>query len=151
MIALFYACVRTCSTALIMEHPGKPKAVHSPSSWKLPELMCIEQHDLGDAVHISQCAFQAPSQKPTTLLTFNMPQLRHVVSTRCKGGRCTHTEHEVVLKGIDEQGNFRTSPAKQYPSELNKCLALASSEFICDHFTPSHDLDYDTFAGSVVA
>ena len=56
-----------------------------------------------------------------------------------------------LLQGTDEQGNFRTSPSKQYPSELNKCLALASYEFIHDHFSPSHDLDYDTFAESIVA
>ena len=96
MLALFYACARTCSTAPIMEHPKLPKDPQHPSSWKLPELRCIEQHDLGDAVHVSQCAFRSPSQKPTTLLTFNMPQLRHIVSTKYNGGRCTHADHEVV-------------------------------------------------------
>ena len=128
-----------------MEHPKKPYNDSYPSSFKLPELMCIEEHSLGDAVHIDQCAFDAPSQKPTTLLTFNLPHLRRVVNADFAGGKCTHVSHEYTLSGLDEQGRFLTAPAKQYTSKLNMCLALASCKFLYDNMHIHHDLPSELF------
>ena len=63
MIVLFDACSRTCSYACIMEHPALPRDSSLPSAWKLPELQFVEQHPLGDAVTVNQCAFKAPDMK----------------------------------------------------------------------------------------
>jgi hypothetical protein len=151
VITLFYAATRTCRTAVIMEHPKKPYDHSYPSSFKLPELMCIEEHCLGDAVHIDQCAFDAPSQKPTTLLTFNLPHLRRVVNADFAGGKCTHASHERTLSGCDEHGKFLTAPAKQYTSKLNMCLASASCKFLYDNMHIQHESPSESFQEHLIS
>eukprot|EP00972_Heterocapsa_arctica_P110590 16283826-Heterocapsa_arctica.AAC.1 len=64
-----------------MEHPARPRwRSDAPSSWLLPELMHLAALDGVDAVYIDQCTAGVPWRKPTTLMTVNLPGLRHEVA-----------------------------------------------------------------------
>jgi len=62
-----------------------------------------------------QCMFGAATKKPTGLL---LPADGFVMVQRC-----SHLRKHPQLKGFDESGGFKTTPAVRYPSEF--CSALA--------------------------
>ena len=94
--------------------------------------------------------FGASSRKPTTLLCFNIKAIALLRQTNkvCDG---TH-HHATVLRGLDENGLFRTSPAKQYPPGLCHILAqLAYGQFVDACTSPPPFPDLDQFASSVLS
>ena len=101
-------------TAGIMEHPAiatwQPDA---PSSWFLAELRWLRSHVRGDSLDIDQCMYDAPSRKPTTLLSINCSALRDVTATSPNSGRCSGDHvHAQVLVGKAEDGLSAQHPPK---------------------------------------
>ena len=47
--------------------------------------------------------------------------------------QCEHRDHGVVLRGKDEQGHFRTTPAARYPSDMCKLLAELHLQTMLKH------------------
>lgn len=129
MITLFYTAATSTYTAVVMEHPAFPSWLpQAPSSWLLPHLKWIREHPNGDSLDIDQCMFRAASRKPTTLLAINCSALRDTVATFPNAGVCDgQHEHEKVLVGKAADGSFKTAPAKQYPPQLNLCLARTAA------------------------
>ena len=78
-----------------------------------------------DQVYVDQCTLGAPSRKPTILGTVRLPQLRVERDSRPSKCRCKCKEHAKVLTGLDEDGTFRTAPAKAYPPDM--CLLIAKA------------------------
>ena len=74
----------------------------------------------------------APSVKLTKLLSVHLPELELRVGQLPSGGTCCHRRHEAVLKGRGPNG-FRTAPAKVYPSDMCRLLALAAFDFCERH------------------
>ena len=129
-IRMFFAATCSPTCAVAMEHPKRPDWVPlAPSSWLLPELRYIASLPCAQAVDVDQCMFGAPSRKPTTLLLLQVKHAQELLQLPriCDG---QHT-HQQVLRGIDENGLFRTAPAKQYPQGLCAILAkLAVGQFL---------------------
>jgi len=85
-----------------------------------------------DLVDFDQCSAGAESKKPTCLMAVNLPQLRPVLRSLPGQGFCAHGRkgHKAVLKGLAEDGTWRTAPAKQYPSGMCNAVSDAVLEFI---------------------
>lgn len=72
-------------------------------------------------VTIKQWDFGAPSAKPTSLLTANVPLEAHLAehSIPWRGAP------SLTLRGLDRHGRFQTAKAKEYPSVLSRAFAAA--------------------------
>ena len=82
-----------------------------------------------DKFHIHQCMLGAPSKKPTTLLAINLPQLGQAILDAPNQAVCNRRHKHVALQGLDQEGNFLTAPAKQYPARMCRMLAEAIITF----------------------
>lgn len=108
------------STPAVMEHPRCPKDPLRPSIWRLPWTRDLLAHSAAKLVLIWQAFFQAPSAKPTNLLTSHLPDLLtdfRLFHVRPDWKRLT------VLQGRTSSGGFRTALAKEYPPLMNRALA----------------------------
>eukprot|EP00435_Cladocopium_sp_Y103_P025065 s1548_g6.t1 len=108
------------------EHPAYPTWAmpSNPSSiWTLPALRTLAKLECVEIVTVDQCLLGHEARKPTTLLLLRMPATARDIRKLGAGGRCNHMYKHQALKGIDKEGNFRTSYAKIYPIGLNQLLA----------------------------
>ena len=131
-VILFLAAARVYGFAAVMEHPQLPSwEPRAPSSWKLPELAAIAQMGGVDCVHLDQCCCGTPWKKPTRLFAVGLPELGRAVGRLPGGGRCVPSlgHSHVSLSGVDENGVYRTAPAKTYNSVM--CQVLAEATFGC--------------------
>lgn len=105
-------------TAFVMEHPAPPSVPNAASIWAVEEVLKLQAIP-GVAVRtILQGLYGAPSAKPTTLLSFNLPELDGTLMTwREPSGRPWTT-----LFGKLSTGAWATSVAKAYPEALNGAL-----------------------------
>ena len=60
----------------------------------------------------------------------NLPGASSRVSELEDEGKCKHKTHAVTLKGKDENGNYKTMQAKEYPPRMNQLLADIALDFI---------------------
>ena len=132
MVQAAYTCAVT-GAMFLMEHPAASACPLISSCWRLPEVVGLRQlrgrgrcRDV--AFHtFDQCTCLAPSRKATTLLAVNAEHLADLLYALPGHGKCFHNRHELVLTGLTEEGVFRTSAAKQYPSRM--CMVLAETFF----------------------
>jgi len=123
----------TSGAFAIVEHPDEPTWVpEAPSIWRSTFVQHFKQHLGADLVNFDQCATGADSKKPTCLMSINMPFLRTVFRSLPGQGFCGHGRkgHKATLKGLAEDGTWKTAPAKQYPSGMCSAISDAVIEFI---------------------
>ena len=113
--------------AAVMEHPECPCVADTPSSWRLPALRALFALDGVVARRIDQCTCGTPWMKPTRLCAVNLPDLGAELDALPGRGRCSPLFGNVhaVLHGRDDDGSWRTAPAKTYPPALCGALARA--------------------------
>jgi hypothetical protein len=82
-----------------------------------------------------------------------MPQLRECIRQLPGRGFCNHERgaHKAVLKGLAEDGTWRTAPAKQYPSEMCRSIGTSIVQFAMFNVHQAsagsfHELPADTAA-----
>lgn len=97
-----------------LEHPAD-RADPYPSFFATPEVARMKEFCKVKYFVLHQCMYGAPSKKPTGLL---LPSDCSDMIMRCK-----HTNRHDQLRGVDAQGNFRTTPAAHYPPRF--CQELA--------------------------
>jgi len=123
----------TSGAFAIVEHPDEPTWVpEAPSIWRSSFIEHFKQHMRADLVNFDQCATGADSKKPTCLMSINLPSLRTVFRSLPCQGFCGHGRkgHKATLKGLAEDGTWRTAPAKQYPSGMCSAISDAVLDFI---------------------
>eukprot|EP00435_Cladocopium_sp_Y103_P028905 s2399_g7.t1 len=103
----------------VIEHPKEPEKAELPSIWRLPLFALLRALPGAELRTLSQGLLGAPSMKPTSLLTLNLPGLpRSIVQHRLvpnnpQGGSIGRT--------VD--GHWKTCYLKEYPPAMNKVLA----------------------------
>ena len=103
-----------------LEHPedwGPPAA----SLFITDPVKLLLNFSKGIIYSFDQCAFGAPSKKPTQIL---MSSGNETTFSR----RCCHRFKHRPLIGLDSAGRFRTTAASQYPPALCHALALALAD-----------------------
>ena len=104
--------------------------------------------DLASRWSMDQCTCGTPWRKPTNFLAVNCPELRRELLLLPGAGRCHSSlgcAHS-VLRGKDEQGHWRTTTAKTYPSRLCRVLAAAThsaAQRLLPAAEPPVELDHD--------
>jgi len=129
----------------VVEHPGEPTWVpEAPSIWRSSFIRHLKDHCQADMLDFDQCTAGADSRKPTCLMSVHLPQLR--VAFRALPGRgfCTHGRkpHKATLKGLAEDGTWRTAPAKQYPSTMCRTISTAVTEYVIAKVRQDHTGDH---------
>ena len=123
----------------MIEHPDKAtwKPSH-PSSWLIPQTANFVGTGLAKTARIDQCMCGAPSKKPARLLHVNLESFDDRLAQLPNAGRCNHGRdgHTVTLKGVDSNGRFLTSPAKEYPPDFSSFIASVFSDFIVRFVEP---------------
>ena len=106
----------------VMEHPDLPRDESYASIWRTNvHKNVVMSLPLAKEHHVQQWKYGSPSVKPTLLRALGLNRWQTVTTLR---------EHEladvtyptVQLGGKHSDGSFRTSAAKEYPSQLCKCL-----------------------------
>eukprot|EP00438_Fugacium_kawagutii_P016297 Skav208500 [mRNA] locus=scaffold1658:66831:72825:+ [translate_table: standard] len=105
----------------VLEHPEAPAEPELVSIWKLPLTNLILQLPGVSLVSFTQGRLGAPSPKPTTLMTLNLPSLPQDLRT----WRLTQTNPKAGRLGKNSEGGYHTAPLKEYPPAM--CMAIASS------------------------
>ena len=100
-----------------LEHPADRGHEPYPSFFATPEVKDFMAMFKLFYTHLDQCMYGAISRKPTGLL---QPQGCRSLSLACNH----HVSHKQLL-GLDEHGQFRTTPAAQYPPGF--CFAVAQT------------------------
>ena len=120
-ILLVIECL-LCGVRFVLEHPAEPSGPQKglPSIWKSWPLQWIMQHPSVQRYLVHQSNFGARSRKPTHLLTGGIQDFEQVMASQMEPTPEANLE---TLQGRDETG-FRTRLAKEYPSAMNKALAL---------------------------
>jgi len=118
----------------------------APSIWRSTFVKHLQRNIDADLVDFDQCSAGAESKKPTCLMAVNLPQLRSALRSLPGQGFCAHGRkgHKAVLKGLAEDGTWRTAPAKQYPSGMCNAVSDAVLAFVqnsVNHNSPGDRLD----------
>lgn len=119
-----------------LEHPGltslhdKCKAA---SIWKLKQIEFVIASGMCNKVNFLQGLLGAGPAKPTTLLTANMPTL----DSRLTELQSQPSTPWTTLRGKNEQGQYNTTKAKEYPGAMCKAIALAFRH----SYKTKHDAD----------
>ena len=113
----------------IVEHPAPSShIVQAPSIWNLAATKWILEVPGAELVKFNQGLHGQISQKPTCLLALRLPTLKeHVKKPQCAIQRATSASSE-PLCGKNEDGSWKTSPAKEYPPSMNRALAKACAD-----------------------
>eukprot|EP00438_Fugacium_kawagutii_P026605 Skav213731 [mRNA] locus=scaffold2563:294182:295300:+ [translate_table: standard] len=103
-----------------VEHPGRPSDPGRASAWStaIAELLCQNPSVVLHTLH--QWRWGSVACKPTGFLVHSMPKFFGSMWRR-HDPLASFPGQEII--GRDEQGRFRTSQLKEYPSRL--CFALA--------------------------
>ena len=103
-----------------MEHPAPRNDAAVPSSWSSPALLRYTTQLEAKKHYIEQYKYGATGVKPTVLRSLNLARFHRLRDFEDPSAQ----RPAQGLKGIDEQGSWRTAHAKEYPPELNKGLAV---------------------------
>ena len=136
---------RTCEACVAIVTLGGDFSIENPLGsllWETPSMKQLLWCARACFVDLDQCAFGAPSQKPTRLLLSNQ-RMQKALCRSCPGGHV----HE-VLKGkvYSEQFKkvvFRAKLAQEYPWELCRIMATDIAALWKEpfsHFQQSFDL-----------
>ena len=107
----------------IVEHPEEPDpALHpgAPSIWQLHYMKVLKKFPGVDFVGLMQGHFGAISPKPTRLLACHCPDLASILQAN---QTCATLPKALTMKKTG--GFFATAQLKEYPTGLNRALALA--------------------------
>ena len=105
---------------IALEHPADPGPPF-PSLFAtepIADMCCLLRCVIVD---FHQCLHGAPARKPTGLLTNDFSLARRVLVTH--NGKCNHPQGHRAHIGINEAGQFLTTPLAAYPPRLCQCLA----------------------------
>ena len=116
---------RTCEACAALTILGKHFSIENPLGsliWDTPAMINLVRHSRAFLVDFDQCAFGAPSKKPTRILVSHQ-SFQQPLSVQCPGNH-----KHVVLKGkvFSEQFGrvvYRTKLAQVYPPAM--CSAIA--------------------------
>ena len=136
---------RTCEACIAIVTVGGDFSIENPLGsliWETPSMKQLIWNARAWWVDLDQCAFGAPSRKPTRLILSNQRMQRSLHKT-CPGNHV----HE-VLKGkvYSEQFKkvvYRTKLAQEYPWELCRTMAKDIQDLWqspLSHLEPSFDL-----------
>ena len=103
-----------------MEHPAPRKDTEIPSSWSSPALHRYASQLEAQRHYVEQYKYGATGVKPTLLRSLNLARFHQVHETADESAQ----RPTQGLQGVDAHGRWRTAYAKEYPSELNKGLAI---------------------------
>ena len=110
----------------IMEHPREHDDAERASVWRTP---CHQRliMSLPDAVehHVEQWRYGSSGIKPTTLRALNLGPSTIVAGVLADMADPLAVRPANPLKGRNKDGTFKTSAAKEYPSQLCRALVLA--------------------------
>ena len=114
--------------AAIVEHPEPwRRPGSSVCIWMLRWVRALLAAPAVETVSFDQCEHGQFARKPTRLLALRLPSLGERMRATPGRGRCSHRGH-APLGGRDEQGRFRTAPAKVYPQAMCRALAGALAD-----------------------
>ena len=108
-----------------MERPAKTdlhQRYDAASIWDLPRVTLVSEHSSVSNRTFCQGDLGAHQLKPTTLLAVRLPSLGE-----CLLRRYVPRNIRVTLTGKNDDGSFRTNPAKEYPSLM--CQGMADAVF----------------------
>lgn len=120
-----------------LEHPAE-RGPPFPSFFITAEVAAYRDFTRSRYVETHQCMFGAASKKPTGLL---LPWDCLTMARRCNHGR-QHTQ----LRGLDDNGNFRTTAAAQYPHNFSLELARSCVNKLVIARQRSYTMPYMPFA-----
>ena len=120
-VRLLLAAAMT-GTPGILEHPKEPRAQDRPTIWRLPWLAALRQHGTMQQILVWQAAFGSPSLKPTHFGVVNLPEFQPALA---QYRQSIPWDRLTTLQGRNMDGTWKTSIAKEYPSQLNRALAKA--------------------------
>ena len=106
----------------ISEHPAPPEDGQIASVWTAPWTMLLRQHPEVELHIMSQWKWGCETVKPTGLLAVRLPRFAHSMYSRQIPDAIRPTK---VAIGRGEDGQFKTSALKEYPSQF--CAALAGA------------------------
>ena len=149
---LLFAALRLLLAAMmtgtpgIMEHPREPKRPERASIWRLHWLQAMFSSRLVQLRLIRQAEYGARSSKPTHLAVCHVPCFWETMSVHTVA---VNWSNLTVLKGKQQDGTWRTSEAKEYPSLLNQALAhtlvqAATSRATHQHPQEPHVPDFES-------
>lgn len=112
----------------VLEHPSVGHWIQNCASvWKTLEMQLMFSATCFLKYSFKQSDFRQCGIKPTTLCVLRLPDLPiafHSIRQRnYRQGLLPLSVH--ALKGIDEEGRFRTHAAKEYPSDMCEALAVS--------------------------
>eukprot|EP00973_Karenia_brevis_P096227 12431265-Karenia_brevis.AAC.1 len=81
--------------------------------------------------NIEQCSLGQCALKPTRLLHVHFQSLEQLINLHTHTCLCNHSHQHRVLIGVDSEGGFNTSPAKQYPPRMCYLIAMAMYVEMC--------------------
>jgi len=146
---MFICASHVAGSAIVMEHPAIPTwVVGAPSAWLLPEFLWLRNLPNAAFTMLHQCMVGAESKKPTHLFSLNCPELPVAISDLPNGGLCDGMHQHTALVGKDSSGQYRTAPAKQYPSDMNRMLARVAHR-CCRTLFPHDSCSLDYLDGSI--
>ena len=139
---------RTCEACFVLILLGADFSIENPLSsliWETPLMISLLCRARAFVCDFDQCAFGAPSQKPTRVMVTHQ-LLQKALFRRCPGLSSTH-RHE-VLKGKVYSAQFgrvvyRTKLAQVYPHDMCQAMASAVAMMVQDpwsHLSPSFQL-----------
>ena len=102
----------------VLEHPRCRYQDPFPSIFETQILLEVKSFLNATFALLDQCRLGAPSRKPTQLF-LHSSSCNLVHKLFCNHERGAHK----VLSGLDDLGNFKTTPASEYPSQMNSILA----------------------------
>lgn len=145
----------------LMEHPAWPSWIPAhklpPSSELLPELVDLAQKPGVSLFKFDQCMAGASYKKPTAFHLVHLPEIAAAFLSQPNGCKCirgnrafstlerrAHT-HD-TLSGLDDLGNFRTTPSKQYPPLMCELMAKGVIDNISRRISARHEVDWNDFS-----
>ena len=106
--------------SVLMEHPATPKPVERASIWRTAILELLQRSGMVKTYTFGQWKYHAKGIKPTTFLYGNLDDLPAILRSYEDDQAVRPT---TPLVGQDQEGNFYTSSAKEYPPLLNAAMA----------------------------
>ena len=108
-------------TAIVMEHPAASlRNPDAPSIWKTVELQMLSKLPCTRQHRVIQGLFGAVSAKPTTFLVCHLKDFSQVLQSWHDPS--VDSRKWIHLEGRNQDGSWKTSQGKAYPSRLNAAI-----------------------------
>ena len=108
-------------TAIVMEHPAASlRNPDAPSIWKTVELQMLSKLPCTRQHRVIQGLFGAVSAKPTTFLVCHLKDFSQVLQSWRDPS--VDSRKWIHLEGRNQDGSWKTSQGKAYPSRLNAAI-----------------------------